>query len=438
MSSDFTWPKLTLKEAGVTLIDCDHKTPKAKASGYPYIAIPQLKDGHVKLDGSERRISAEDFEQWTKKLLPQESDVIVVRRCNSGQSAHVPKNVKWAIGQNLVVLRADGKRVYPPFLRWLLRGDEWWEQVRKYINVGAVFDSLKCREIPLFELTIPPMKEQIEFAQILNSLDDRIALLRETNATLEAIAQTLFKSWFVDFDPVHANAGTQAPSLPAEIQALFPSRLVESPQGLIPEGWEVGTVADLGDVICGKTPPTSKPENYGDDVPFITIPDMHGKIAATQTARSLSKLGADTQPKKYLRPGSICVSCIATPGLVTRVTETSQTNQQINSVVPFEKWGDSYPLFAMQRVGVLVRSGGSGGSVFHNLSKSGFERIPVLLPSEGVIKHFDKISSPLVEQIIAYQKKAQTLAELRDTLLPRLISGQLRLPEAEAELSEVM
>lgn len=353
-----------------------------------------------------------------------------------GSVARVPKQIQSGrLTQDTVKLELSGRPVNPCFLYWLLRTPQYREYCRSRAT-GTTTLGLAREDFLGFAIS-DPSAEQMSLVQLLEAIEARIESLSETNTTLEAIAQALFKSWFVDFDPVHANAGTQAPSLPAEIQALFPYRLVESPQGLMPEGWEVGTVADLGDVICGKTPPTSKSENYGDEVPFITIPDMHGKIAVTQTARSLSKLGANTQPKKYLRPGSICVSCIATPGLVTRVTETSQTNQQINSVVPFETWGDSFPLFAMQHVGVLVRSGGSGGSVFHNLSKSGFEKIPVILPSQDVIKHFEKTSSPIVERIVANQNKVQTLAELRDTLLPRLISGQLRLPEAEAAMAEV-
>jgi len=124
MSSEQEWRNLTLKAAGISLIDCDHKTPTAVADGYPYIAIPQLKDGHITLDGV-RLISSEDYKEWTKKLEPQEDDVIVVRRCNSGQSAHVPAGLKCAIGQNLVVLRADGKSVLPEYLRWLVRGEDW-------------------------------------------------------------------------------------------------------------------------------------------------------------------------------------------------------------------------------------------------------------------------------------------------------------------------
>ena len=176
MSSDLDWKTLTLKAAGVSLIDCDHRTPAAAVEGYPYIAIPQLKDGQISLDGV-RRITAEDYAEWTRKLAPQENDVIVVRRCNSGQSAHVPAGLKCAIGQNLVVLRADGKSVLPEYLRWLVRGEEWWSEVGKYINVGAVFDSLRCRDIPNFELPIPPLDAQREISQVLGAIDDRITLL---------------------------------------------------------------------------------------------------------------------------------------------------------------------------------------------------------------------------------------------------------------------
>ena len=300
-------------------------------------------------------------------------------------------------------------------------------------NSGSAQPSLNRNFLYSIPLKIPRPVEQYGIVDVLKSLDDRITLLRETNATLEAIAQALFKSWFVDFDPVRAKMEGRTPEgMDEATAALFPDGFETSELGEVPRGWRVGQVADLGDVVCGKTPPTSAPENYGGDVPFITIPDMHDLLAVTTTARSLSKLGADSQPKKYLPPGAICVSCIATPGLVVRVTTTAQTNQQINSVIPHRKWGSSFPLFLLRRIGDAVRSGGSGGSVFHNLSKSGFEQLPVLLTEPELADRFNAVIDPLVEKIVANQLQAQTLSTLRDTLLPRLISGQLRLPEAQA------
>lgn len=305
------------------------------------------------------------------------------------------------------------------------------------LDVGSANPTLNRNHVHPIRVQFPPLYEQRLIGRLLGSLDDRITLLRETNATLEAIGQALFKSWFVDFDPVRTKAeGRQPEGMDATTAALFPDSFEESELGLVPKGWRVGTVSDLGEVICGKTPPTAHSENYGDDVPFITIPDMHGRLLVTSTNRSLSRLGADTQRKKYLPAGSICVSCIATPGLVVRVTSVAQTNQQINSVVPFERWGKSFPLFLLRRIGDAVRAGGSGGSVFHNLSKSGFEELKVLLVSEDLAQRFDEIVEPLITNILKNQRQSETLTQLRDTLLPRLISGQLRLPDAEHLIEE--
>ena len=147
--------------------------------------------------------------------------------------------MEFALGQNLVLLRADGTRVFPPFLRWLVRGPAWWEQIGKFLNVGAVFDSLKCADVPNFALRIPPLAEQRAIAHILGTLDDKIELNRRMNETLEAMARALFKSWFVDFDPVRAKAEGRDPGLPKPLADLFPDSFEDSELGEIPKGWEV-------------------------------------------------------------------------------------------------------------------------------------------------------------------------------------------------------
>ena len=153
------WPILSLREAGVSLIDCEHKTPPPAELGYPYIAIPQVKQGRIDL-ADVRLISEKHFIDWTRKAKPEAHDVILSRRCNPGETAFVPPGLECALGQNLVLLRADGSKVTPEFLRWLVRGPEWWEQTGKFINVGAVFDSLRCADVPNFELSIPTLSEQ--------------------------------------------------------------------------------------------------------------------------------------------------------------------------------------------------------------------------------------------------------------------------------------
>lgn len=149
------WRKISLRAAGISLIDCVHKTPPASTVGYPYIAIPQLKNGRLDLSNL-RLISSKNYVEWTQKANPHPYDVILSRRCNPDETAFVPPGFQGALGQNLVLLRSDGKEVFPPFLRWLVCSPYWWEQVGTFINVGAVFDSLKCADIPNFQLPIPP------------------------------------------------------------------------------------------------------------------------------------------------------------------------------------------------------------------------------------------------------------------------------------------
>ncbi len=204
------WQIMSLEDAGVTLIDCIHKTPKAVASGYPYVAIPQLKNGRIDFTDA-RRISHLDFLEWTKKVRPQRHDVVLSRRTNPGVTATFGNDCDFALGQNLVLLRADGRYVRPEFLRWLVLGPAWWGQIEKFNNVGAIFDSLKCADVPRFELPIPPKTEQIKIAMLLGALDDKIDLNRRMNETLEAMARAIFKDWFVDFGPTRAKMEGGAP-----------------------------------------------------------------------------------------------------------------------------------------------------------------------------------------------------------------------------------
>src|SRR5665647_1047289 len=157
MASD--WGVMTLRDAGVELIDCEHKTPTPAPAGFPYVAIPQMREGRIDLE-SARRISEADFIEWTRKANPRDGDVVLSRRTNPGETGVAPPGAKFALGQNLVLLRSDGTHVDSGYLRWLVRSPAWWGQIQRHLNVGAVFDSLKCADVPNFELPIPPLPER--------------------------------------------------------------------------------------------------------------------------------------------------------------------------------------------------------------------------------------------------------------------------------------
>ena len=375
-----------------------------------------------------------------KKALQQHDILLTEIRPGNRRFAYVDFDArKYVVSTKFMVIESLG-RVSPRFLYHVLTNQSALNSFQRIAESrSGTFPQITFDSIAHYPVPVPPDNDQQKLVEFLDALDQRVTLLHETNATLEAIAQVIFKSWFIDFDPVRAKSeGLEPEGMDAATASLFPDSLEESESGMIPKGWRVGSVAALGEVICGKTPPTSQPENYGDEVPFITIPDMHDRLVITSTNRFLSRLGAESQKRKYLPAGSICVSCIATPGLVVRVIYASQTNQQINSVLPFDKWGKSFPLFLLRRIGDAVRAGGSGGSVFHNLSKSSFEELKVLLASEDLAQKFDEVVEPLVAKIVKNQEQALTLSQFRDNLLPRLISGELRLQEAKADVENAL
>ncbi len=200
----------------------------------------------------------------------------------------------------------------------------------------------------------------------------------------------------------------------------------------MPSDWTIGTVDDLAkEVVCGKTPSTKKAEYYGSDIPFITIPDMHGKIYIVTTERYLSMLGANSQAKKSLPKNSICVSCIGTAGLVTLVAEESQTNQQINSIIPKDEFSPYYIYLLMQTLSDTINKLGQSGSTIVNLNKSQFGKIQVIIPALSAMTKFDETVCQIFEKILQNQKENSNLALLRDTLLPKFMSGEIDVSEID-------
>lgn len=253
------------------------------------------------------------------------------------------------------------------------------------------------------EIEVPSYKEQKVIGKILRNLDDKIKLNNEINNNLEQQAQAIFKSWFVDFKP-------------------FDKKM--------PTNWSKGTIDDLAkEIVCGKTPPTKTTEYYGTEIPFITIPDMHGKIYSITTERYLSILGANSQVKKSLPKNSVCVSCIGTAGLVTLVAEESQTNQQINSIIPKDGFSSYFIYLLMQTLYDTINKLGQSGSTIVNLNKTQFGKIQVIIPTVSVMTNFDEIMSPIFEKILQNQKENLSLVLLRDTLMPKLISGEIDVSE---------
>lgn len=387
------WKIQSLREAGVSLIDCDHRTPPAAESGYPYVAIPQLKQGRLDLS-DVRRITRAHFLEWTRKANPQTNDVILSRRCNPGETSVVPDGLECALGQNLVLLRADGSKLFPPFLRWLVRGSDWWEQIGKYLNVGAVFDSLKCADIPNFRLPVPPFAEQQAIAGVLSALDDKIELNRQTNETLEALAQTLFKNWFVD---------AAATKLPKGWRETTLGEVAENPRrGIQPEEIKSST-PHIGLEHMPRRCIALSDWGHADELESNKFEFEHGEILFGKLRPYFHKVGV--APVDGVCSTDILVVRPKVPewfgfvlGHVSSVELVNHTNAaSTGTKMPRANWND-------------------------------IARFEVALPPESVAAEFTDLIRPMIDRIIANIHESRTLAELRDALLPKLLSGELRVP----------
>ncbi|MBR5303949.1 MAG: restriction endonuclease subunit S [Candidatus Gastranaerophilales bacterium] len=298
----------------------------------------------------------------------------------------------------------DLKGIDNHFLYYYLISNEGQQEINRN-SVGAVQAKLPLYGIGDIRIILPPLEIQRKIAKVLSAIDDKIELNNSINNNLEQQAQAIFKSWFIDFEPFG---------------------------GTMPKDWCNGNLADIAkDIICGKTPSTAKKEYYGNDIPFITIPDMHNNTYIIKTERYLSALGAESQINKLLPANSICVSCIATAGLVSLTSMNSQTNQQINSIIPKKEVSPYYVYMLLKSLSEKIIMLGSSGSTTCNLNKGQFAKIEIIIPSQQILDKFNELVKFLFEQIKNLQIENQQLVQLRDTLLPKLMSGEIDVDKVE-------
>ena len=269
----------------------------------------------------------------------------------------------------------------------------------------TTFPAFRPELLSEMEIEIPDLPTQKKIAEILSVYDAKIENNNKIIKNLEATAQTIFNEWFINFRfPGHEKA-----------------RMVKSEMGVIPEGWSVGKINDFGNVVCGKTPSKSETDYFNGEFSFIKIPDMHGQMFILHTEDSLTQKGVNTQKNKIVPEDSICVSCIATVGLVSITTKYSQTNQQINTVVPKDKNFTEYLYFGLINMKSDLMAIGSGGSTTLNVNTSVFSDLQVLIPNNDILRMFHLIVNPFFNQTKQLLKENLSLKQSRDQLLAKLI-----------------
>lgn len=351
------------------------------------------------IERGERNITETGLKSCSTQLLPKNA-VLFSSRAPIGYVAIAANELCTNQGFKSVI---PNENTDPLFLFYLLKYNK---EIIERMGSGTTFKEVSGKTMKNIIVKVPTNKKvQEKISSILDVIDDKIEKNQEINNNLEQQAQALYRSWFVNYEPF---------------------------DGTKPADWIDGTIDDLGtEIICGKTPSTKKSEYYGGNTPFITIPDMHGCVYNVSTERYLSAAGVASQPKKTLPPNTVCVSCIGTAGLVTLVSEESQSNQQINSIIPKEGISAYYIYLLMQTLAETINKLGQSGSTIVNLNKTQFGKIQIMIPSKRVLQNFDSLCNPLFDRILSNQKENIKLSELHDTLLPKLMSGELDVSNIE-------
>ena len=290
------------------------------------------------------------------------------------------------------------------------------------------------------QIPLPTLPEQRAIAHILGTLDDKIELNRRMNETLEAIARALFKSWFVDFDPVRAKAEGREPDLSKSIADLFPARLVDSELGDIPEGWAVGTIGDIADVVGGSTPSTKEPTYWDGGTHYWATPKDLAPLATPvllETERRITDAGLDQIGSGLLPAGTVLLSSRAPIGYLAIAEVPVAINQGFIAMKPRKGVSNLFLLLWAHAAHEEILSH-ANGSTFLEISKANFRPISLVAPPTAVFGAFDRLARPLYRKIVSNERGSRTLATLRDALLPKLVSGELRVEDAERQIAQAI
>ncbi len=301
---------------------------------------------------------------------------------------------------------------------------------------GTTHQTIYFPEVKAFHVCLPSGAEQRAIAHILGTLDDKIELNRKQNETLEAMARALFKAWFVDFEPVRAKMegrwqrGQSLPGLPAHLYDLFPDRLVESELGEIPEGWRHSTIGEEVTVCGGSTPSTKEPEFWDGGYHCWATPKDLSALkfpALLDTDRKITDAGLAKISSGLLPVGTVLLSSRAPIGYLAVAEVPTAINQGFIAMKCDGALPNVYVLpWCRESMDAIV--GNANGSTFQEISKSNFRPISVVVPSGPVLASFTQSADSLYRQMAENERESRSLAQLRDTLLPKLISGELRVP----------
>lgn len=422
-----------LIERGILVINDGYRAKNAElgTQGLPFARGANINDGfHFE---NADRFSLDNLDRVGEKIS-RPGDVVFTSKGTVGRFAFVSdKTPRFVYSPQLCFWRSLNHEVINPlWLFYWMHGAEFCHQYSCVKGQTDMADYVSLRDQRSMYISLPRIDTQLRVASILGSLDDKIEQNRRTNKALESMARAIFKAWFVDFEPVKAKAkgATSFPGMPQEVFDRLPDQLVETELGAVPKGWAYVPIGDLVDVVGGATPSTKNLDFWeAGDNSFCTPKDM-SKLAAPvllDTERHITKAGVDKISSGQLPVGTVLLSSRAPIGYLAVAATPVSVNQGIIAMLPREV--PSVYVLLWTEFNMEVIKSRAGGSTFAEISKRNFRPIPALKPDQRLLSLFGEVVQPLFEMIISNERESGILARIRDTLLPKLISGELSVPD---------
>ena len=399
-----------------------------------YAVLVRLVDHNAGWRGNFVYVDKASYDFLRKSALVPGDIVIANVGANAGTVFRVPYlGLQMTLGPNALVCRPKNDHgLQRDFLYFYLISEAGQQSLRSILS-GSAQPKFNKTDFRSLLVPIPPLSEQRAIAHILGTLDDKIELNRRTNETLEAMARAIFKSWFVDFDPVRAQTeGRQPFGMDAETAALFPSSFEDSPIGKIPKGWEIGPILKSARLLSGGTPKTDREEYWGGGVLWASAADVSqcGQAFLIDTERTITERGL-TESATQIIPQfcTVVVARGATTGRMALLGREMAMNQTCYALA--SRSNTPFFLYCLLRNEIEGLVHAAHGSVFDTITTTTFENSQVILPPASVIEQFEAQFSLLFQEILSNSIEAATIEQIRDALLPKLISGEIRFKGAD-------
>jgi type I restriction enzyme S subunit len=416
--SSTTWPTLPIKNIYKGLYDGPHATPRPAVKGPIFLGIKNVtEDGQLDLV-NVRHIAEDDFADWTRRVQPQENDLVFTYEATLNRYALIPDGFRGCLGRRMALIRPNLEVVDVKYLFYYFFTDEWRSVIRNNMLSGSTVDRIPLTGFPDFPVRIPPLPIQRRIAGILSAYDDLIENSQRRIKILEEMARRLYREWFVHFRfPGHEDC-----------------RFVESPLGVIPEGWEVKAFTEFADVLSGGTPKTDVAQYWDGEIPFFTPRDAPDCFYLQDTDKHVSDIGLSKCASALYPPDTVFITARGTVGKVALPAVNMAMNQSCYALRGKNGVTQRFLfLMTLQQVDYLKTN--TGGATFDTIVVDTFRRMEVVSPARAIASQFSELIDPVFVQVNTLQCQIRNLRRTRDLLLPRLLSGQIdveALPEPVA------